>query len=638
MSESRMDGRVVAGRYRLAEPLGRGGMGVVWRAHDEVLDRVVAVKELLIPPQITDEERSNFNRRTLREARAAGRLNHPGVIVVHDVIEEDGRPWIVMQLVDSRSLGQILKDEGPLPPGKVADIGLQVLGALKAAHDSGVLHRDVKPENVLISEDGRVVLTDFGIATMEEETSLTRTGTLLGTPSYIPPERVRGGAAQRESDLWSLGATLYAAVEGRPPHDRGSPLPTIAAVLNDEPDPPKLAGPLAPVLMGLLRKDPEQRMEFAEAARLLALARGDSPQRATRPISAPAPTSVLPGAGEEARKRPLLAPWRRAPEAAAPAAASAAAASAAPAPPSPAPEAAPGDAKPYGETPAAHRESPTRPSPRGEEESPARPAPEPARATPPAPAVRPEKAADEPPARRDTPPEPVEPPERTGASPLRRGLWVAVPAAVLVAVIAGYLGVKSAQEQPRSNATQPAATSPAQQPPAGGSPSSQAAQTASPAPTPTPSPKDEGVPEGWRIHKDRTFSVALPKDWRVWKRSGPQTFFRDPDDTSRYLLIEYTTNVKSDPVKDWKDQEPVARPRFPGYKRIRIDRVDYMKEAADWEFTFDGRGGRTRVLNRGFVANDTYGFAIYWSAPERTWEEDYHHFETFARTFKAAGD
>ncbi|WP_346111788.1 serine/threonine-protein kinase, partial [Nonomuraea maheshkhaliensis] len=258
----------VSKRYRLIEPLGEGGMGVVWRAHDELLDRTVAIKEVRYTG-VGDAKRAELNRRTIREARAAGRLDHPSVVVIHDVVEEDGRPWIVMQLVRSRSLAQVIGESGPLREGQAAVIGGRVLDALRAAHATGVLHRDVKPENVLLADDGRVVLTDFGIATLETEAGLTATGGLVGTPAYMPPERLNGEPARRESDLWSLGVTLYAAVEGRPPYKRDSWAATVAAVLRDAPEPPVRAGALEPVIMGLLRRDPAARMPAEEAARLL---------------------------------------------------------------------------------------------------------------------------------------------------------------------------------------------------------------------------------------------------------------------------------------------------------------------------------------------------------------------------------
>ncbi|WP_083502622.1 serine/threonine-protein kinase [Sphaerimonospora mesophila] len=287
---SQAEGRLVGGRYHLVEQIGRGGMGVVWRAHDQLLDREVAVKEVRFDSAMGDEL-SDLNRRTMREARAAGRLTHPNVVVVHDVIEEDDRPWIVMQLVPSRSLGQVIREDGPLTPERTAEIGLQVLDALRAAHRQGVLHRDVKPENVLLAEDGRVVLTDFGIARIEADSTMTRTG-LVGTPAFIPPERLRGSPAQRESDLWSLGATLYAAVEGRPPHDKGMAMATMHAVLNDDPAPSKRAGRLGPVLTGLLAKEPEDRPGYDEITRLL--------RQAARPASPAAP----PGEAARAGARP----------------------------------------------------------------------------------------------------------------------------------------------------------------------------------------------------------------------------------------------------------------------------------------------------------------------------------------------
>ncbi|GAA0413468.1 hypothetical protein Acor_10940 [Acrocarpospora corrugata] len=294
------EARRLAGRYQLLEPIGRGGMGVVWRAHDELLDRAVAVKEVLFAA-MSEQDRAAFNRRTIREARAAGRLSHPNVVVVHDVIEEDGRPWIVMQLVDSRSLGQVIREHGPLVPERVAAIGLQILDALGTAHAAGVLHRDVKPENVLLSGDNRVVLTDFGIATMAEEPGLTLTGGVTGTPAFLPPERLNGEPATPESDLWSLGATIYAAVEGRSPYDRGTPIASMAAVLHSQPHPPQRAGPLVPVIEGLLRRDPAQRIDAIEAAALLKrAAAGTMPVgvwQNTTPPWTPDPRSTMPPSG-----------------------------------------------------------------------------------------------------------------------------------------------------------------------------------------------------------------------------------------------------------------------------------------------------------------------------------------------------
>jgi eukaryotic-like serine/threonine-protein kinase len=256
---------LVAGRYRLGPCLGAGGMGRVWLARDELLRRDVAVKEIALPFGLSDDEHKEMRDRTLREARAAARLNHPNVVRIYDVQPGDERPWIVMEFVRSRSLHQLVQQSGPLPVSRVAEIGLAILSALAAANRVGVLHRDIKPSNVLVAEDGRVVLTDFGSAIIDEgEGVLTRTGVILGSPRYIAPERARDGVATMESDLWSLGATLYEAVEGRTPYTRETTLETLVALATEDPDPVRLAGPLRPVLRGLLQKKPQNRMKPAQ--------------------------------------------------------------------------------------------------------------------------------------------------------------------------------------------------------------------------------------------------------------------------------------------------------------------------------------------------------------------------------------
>lgn len=262
-------GLLLAGRYRLGEVLGRGGMGKVWRAHDEVLHRTVAVKELTAGLYVADADRVVLHARTQKEARAAARITHPGVVTVHDVIEYDNRPWIVMQYVDGPSLADRIKESGESDPREAARIGLHVLGALSAAHRAGVLHRDVKPGNVLLARDGRVLLTDFGIAAIEGDSTITRTGELVGSIDYLAPERVRGGDPGPASDLWSLGATLYTAVEGCSPFRRTSPISTMQAVVTEEPLPPERAGALGHVITALLRKEPADRPTAAETERML---------------------------------------------------------------------------------------------------------------------------------------------------------------------------------------------------------------------------------------------------------------------------------------------------------------------------------------------------------------------------------
>ncbi|WP_143220121.1 serine/threonine-protein kinase, partial [Actinomadura sp. CNU-125] len=249
-------GRLLGTRYRLDSVVGRGGMGTVWRAHDTMLDREVAVKEVELPPGLTESEHAVLYERTLREARASARLNHPGVVTVHDVVEEAGRPWIVMELVTAPSLQDMLEN-GPVGHRRIAEIGLQMLAALRHAHEKGILHRDVKPSNVLITDIGRVVLTDFGIAQMEGDSTLTQTGLVMGSPAYIPPERAAGEErAVPASDLWGLGATIYAAVEGRSPYERPDAMASLQAALTEAVPPARNAGPLGRVLEGLLAREP----------------------------------------------------------------------------------------------------------------------------------------------------------------------------------------------------------------------------------------------------------------------------------------------------------------------------------------------------------------------------------------------
>ncbi|WP_045324292.1 serine/threonine-protein kinase [Streptomyces sp. NRRL F-4428] len=288
MSEEANSVRVVSGRYRLLEQIGRGGMGVVWRARDEVLARDVAVKEVRAPAGLDEAELQRMYRRLEREAWAAARVSHRGVVTVYDVASEDGRPWIVMELVRGLSLADVLEAEGPMAPQRAAHVGEQVLAALRSAHESGVLHRDVKPANVLVSNDGRVVLSDFGIASLEGSSAITMTGEVVGSPEYLAPERALGRDPGPGSDLWSLGAMLYACVEGVTPFRRATALDTLRAVVDEEPPPARRAGPLAPVLEGLLRKDPAERLDAAEAARMLRVVGAGGAVRASGgPVSGP---------------------------------------------------------------------------------------------------------------------------------------------------------------------------------------------------------------------------------------------------------------------------------------------------------------------------------------------------------------
>lgn len=261
--------RVIAGRYRLEARLGRGGMGLVWRASDLLLERQVAVKELARDETLSDAEAEQQRERTLREARAVAQLRHPHVIVVHDVVVQDEQPYIVMELIEGASLAGRIARGGPLDAYAVARMGIDLLGALSTAHEAGILHRDLKPANVLLERaSGRVVLTDFGIAQLSGATTLTEVGSFVGSPEYTAPERMAGERTGPESDLWSLGALLVTALAGESPFRRDSIGGVLHAVVYDEIRPPAAAAPLLPVVLGLLDRDPARRLD-ADAAKML---------------------------------------------------------------------------------------------------------------------------------------------------------------------------------------------------------------------------------------------------------------------------------------------------------------------------------------------------------------------------------
>ncbi|MFD4989597.1 serine/threonine-protein kinase [Streptomyces sp. NPDC058374] len=295
-------GRLLAGRYLLLGELGRGGMGAVWRARDETLRREVAVKEVSVPFGLPEEDVARLHARLEREARAAGRIEHPGVAEVFDVVRQDGRPWIVMELVPGLTLQDVLEAEGPLLPERAASVGAEVLSALRAAHGAGVLHRDVKPANVLLTNDGRVVLTDFGSSLVEGGEELTDAGEVVGSPEYLAPERALEGEPGPASDLWALGVLLFAAVEGRTPFRRETALATLGAAVDDALPAPGRAGPLRPVIEGLLRKHPDDRLGPAEAERLLHRVAGGARTRGDAGAGVPGARGVrrVGAGGEEA--------------------------------------------------------------------------------------------------------------------------------------------------------------------------------------------------------------------------------------------------------------------------------------------------------------------------------------------------
>ena len=292
------EGQLIAGHYRLLEQIGSGSMGVVWRARDERLERIVGIKQLLLQPGLSEEQKQDARRRALREARIAAKLHHPNAIVVFDVAEHDGDPCIVMEYLAARSLAAVLGDQGSLSVEEVAALGTQIASAIAVAHASGIVHRDIKPGNILITDGGIAKITDFGIARAVGDVTITQTGMFAGTPAYLAPEVARGGEPTSASDVFSFGATLYDAVEGGPPFpERQNQLALLRLVAEGIVQPPKQAGALTALLMQLLRAEPADRPTMAQASRLLAELAGSK-----------LPATVLAGVPRNPTRPDMVAP------------------------------------------------------------------------------------------------------------------------------------------------------------------------------------------------------------------------------------------------------------------------------------------------------------------------------------------
>ncbi|MEV0429599.1 protein kinase [Micromonospora sp. NPDC050495] len=637
--------QLVADRYRLQSPLGQGGMGRVWKARDEVLHRDVAIKELVPPPSLTPEERREMRERSLREARAIARLNNVNVVRIFDVLRTDGDPWIVMEYVPSKSLQDTIAEDGPVSAAKAVEIGLGVLGALKAAHKAGVMHRDVKPGNVLLGDDGRVVLTDFGLATIPGDPNVTRTGMVLGSPAYIAPERARDGTAGPEADLWSLGATLYAAVEGKSPYARPSAIATLAALATEPLPPPKNAGPLKPVLQGLLRKDPTERITADVAERLLRKAGG----RRAKSISL-LDGVRRPGPNGPREPRPPLVPAPRP-------------ADGRPASP---PSFVPGAAAAAGATPAGSVEAaptakvtPPPAGPTAKLDLPAKPADGSPVDGPVAaldetrvdgePAVA---AAAEPPRPPRNPTsvlaEPVSPAPSTGRAAVvpgtrpernRRNLMIGALVVLLLAGLAVAVPLLNRGDGNGDEGQSGAATSGAPAPPAATSaaPTSAAPSSAPPSPTPSASPSTgaAALPSGWTLYTGPIgFKVPIPPGMKARGGPGNSVIVYDVSGGKRELFIQWTNTPKKDAVADWHELEPDRKRLVRDYQYIGIKACDWYRTCADWDWLESRDGARIHVRNRGVATASNRGFALRWEVPVGTWDENLANWQVILAHFK----
>ncbi|WP_280846247.1 MULTISPECIES: serine/threonine protein kinase [unclassified Streptomyces] len=568
-----MQGLLLAGRYRLADPIGKGGMGRVWRAHDEVLHRAVAIKELTAALYVSESDQTVLLARTRAEARAAARINHSAVVTVHDVLDHDGRPWIVMELVEGRSLADAVKEDGRIEAREAARIGLWVLRALRAAHSAGVLHRDVKPGNVLLAQDGRVLLTDFGIAQIEGDTTITRTGEVVGSVDYLAPERVRGADPGPSADLWALGATLYTAVEGRSPFRRTTPLTTMQAVVDEEPAEPREAGPLGPVIAALLHKDPAGRPDAAEAEQMLAeAAEGRRPNAAQAYV----PTQHV-GSRHEPGAHSGSHSGLRTPVPGTPVPGAPVGGSSYPSGPGPSYPSATGPAYSSGSGPTYHSGTPYPPA---------------------------------------TGPTTIGPPHHTGSGPTapprrRRLRSVALVVALAAIVSAGTVVALQKWDEGRDK---------------GGT---QAAPSTSPSTTPTAS-ADAGRP-GWTRYNDPVgFSVSLPEGWERTVFSPPADGLTQidysPDKGKHFLRVAVDTSPDfDDPLQHQIDLEKQID-GLKDYHRVSMVENTYRdRPGARWEYTWTALAkdiafpGPRRAVEETYMSRDGAEYAIYMSAPASSW-------------------
>lgn len=691
--QDKSERRLLAGRYRLGDVLGRGGMGTVWRAEDETLGRTVAVKELRFPSNIDEEEKRRLITRTLREAKAIARIRNNSAVTVFDVVDEDDRPWIVMELVEGKSLAEVIREDGLLEPKRAAEVGLAVLDVLRSAHRQGILHRDVKPSNVLIAEDGRVVLTDFGIAQVEGDPSITSTGMLVGAPSYISPERARGHKPGPAADLWSLGGLLYAAVEGVPPYDKGSAIATLTAVMTEPMEEPKNAGPLKDVIYGLLTKDPAERLDDAGARAMLNAvihAPEPEPMDATRVVPLPPPGPAEGRRGEEAgeKLRGALRSVRKAAGAATAAASTRAKSGGDPAAPDTGEAAGADGATAGGGRPATQGRVRTgtqggaRPAGQGgvrpASSSGVRPA-SPGGVRPASSsgvgagstgrqagsassaAGVPNSSANKPssgwpvvpPPDLDLPTRSVPRAPLTDVVPKRTLVIIAV--IVLLAVLGTILafalngddkggkgsGAKAAAsasastKQDKSDKSTGSGASPS----SGGTGSTSGnAVDASASTDDSGSSGKSGAKGGGTAPVVTTrkggqgYSIGLPKGWSYKSTDGAGDRYTGPD--GQRLLIGWTGTPKDDPVADWENQE--HRMVLSQYQRIRIEKADYRDwNTADWEFTYVN-GTKYRVIDRGFVVNGHLGYGLMYTAKAANWDSALRKdtWKTFTTSFE----
>ncbi|MGI9023535.1 MAG: serine/threonine-protein kinase [Acidimicrobiales bacterium] len=657
MTTEAVAGRVVVDRYELLETLGTGPMGRVWRARDRVLLREVAVRQIELPDVLDDAEQAALAEKVIREAAAASQLDHPGAVAVLDVVVENAQPYVVSELVSAPTLVDVVEAQGPLPPAQVTTMGLELLDALRAAHGLGLVHRDVRPSNVLLTESGPR-LVDFGVASMVDDPTVTASGA-MPDPSYLAPEQTGSAGATALSDLWSLGATLYYAVEGTPPFTEDDPASTIAAIVDRPPRVAVRAGRLGPVLDALLVKDAMDRPDDdATRALLTAAASGAAPAAPTpAPPPPPGPGGMAPPgprdmappgpggmAGDSLAWTPAVSAESQAPVPVASPGDDETLWTTLVSPPSWPPSDDDPDTDDTGDadtTDTTDPPSPPEPVAAVDTDPPPSvdaPSLEPAAASPVAAASDAADSADGAPALlppdadyagdaaapllpgrepwffqvpvETVPPPPLpEPPPRPVVEPepeprwriFPRGVWVAILAALVGAVMIALIvtGGRNLRAQ-------------------------------------RPSIEKSSAPDElstWVPYTDPAtgFTIRYPADWSV-RRSGSQTFFVDPSGVS-YLEVDHQEPPAADLVTSQFDQEKTFSTSHEGYKRLQIERTTYQNAPASlWEFTYIDRGAAIRSIDIGYNSG-RYGFALYFQARADDWPRAQGTFENFKSVF-----
>ncbi|MGW0710125.1 serine/threonine-protein kinase [Streptomyces sp. NPDC002643] len=586
-------GRLIAGRYRLTEQIGRGGMGTVWRAEDEVLGRQVALKRLHIQPHLSPDDLTRLYERTRREARSAARIAHPNVVVVHDVVDDhqdvmdgigagvrgaggdgEGQPCIVMEFVPAPTLADVLEGGRTIAPEEAARIGLGMVAALRAAHAAGVLHRDVKPGNVLLAGEGRVVLTDFGIAMTADASTLTKTGEMVGSIHYMAPERIRGQKPGPASDLWALGATLYQAVEGRPPFRRLTAMEAAYAIAVDPLEPLKQGGALEPLIEALLAKDPADRPSAEDTERALrAVVSGSTTEALPRPAatghaSAPGTAGGNPSGASGTGGGRVFGSWTD------------------------------GDRTDGGRIGGdgivgdrADRDRADRATDRGATQETRRgvapAAPETRQGGIPAAQGQPGDSATLSHRRRGK-----------SRSRGRRRSRVLVPVAIAVTVAAALVGAALYSTVGTD-----------------GDPTKEQAATPSYSPSP--------VPDGFRLVTEKGLGVSfpVPDDWTLKTRTSEQVTYIDPTGLAQ-ISIGIVDPAGTHPLAHFKDIEANTKVNYPGtYRKLRMVRTTFRGQpAAIWEFTFEGRARAFRAIDLGYGQEGEREYDIYLSAPDSGWD------------------